>query len=194
MQRPNRSLLVAAIALCAVAVPGAVLLAVSTGTDNQVEVSKGGSAGDRCVATTQYATGDIGGVAFPDRAVLPDAGGAVVVTGVVRSLDCQPVVGAEVRFWVAAASGDYTEDSYGRVRSGDGGRFRFETFFPGSYPGAKPHVHVSAFIDGVEVRTELHPNSQTREYELDIVPPAGDDAGGSGTETPPGGVGGGMLP
>lgn len=150
-----------------------------------------------CTPTTVIYSGDATAANFPARAALPGAGDAVVVTGSVRDLHCAAVGGATIRYWAAGTDGAYGPDSYGSVRSNSDGSYQFATFYPGSYPGAQPHVHISVHIDGVEVRTELHPIVGTTNYTLDLIPPhnsAASDTPPDSSGTPAAGSTGGILP
>ena len=41
----------------------------------------------------------------------------------------------------------------GIQRTGASGRVRFESIFPGWYPGRTPHIHMKVFVSGDEVHT-----------------------------------------
>lgn len=113
--------------------------------------------------------------AHPLLADLPDfpgANGRVSVRGMVRSATCTPRAGVLVKFWAAREGGEYTEASYGSVYSDEEGRYAFSVPMPLAYPGASapPHVHITAEVDGVRVATEVFPDREHREFDLEIVP------------------------
>jgi protocatechuate 3,4-dioxygenase beta subunit len=82
----------------------------------------------------------------------PDMRGRrVVLTGVVRDVDCGPVPRALLDFWQADAGGRY--DTVGHRLRGHQftdaeGHYRLETVLPGMYPGRTRHIHVRAQASG----------------------------------------------
>lgn len=185
-----------AIAAVLAAVCCAVTAAVLRDRDmNTSTLSSGvGPTGTVCASTAVFSTGDDSGVRFPLRDALPGSNGAVRVSGVVTDHVCTPQAGVLVRFWAAQPSGSYTPDSYGAVRTAADGTYQFETPFPGTYPGADPHVHVSVRIGGADVRTEVHPVEGTQQYVLDITPPAAQAPTTDITSAVVDGSGGSQLP
>ena len=70
-------------------------------------------------------------------------GRGLAVTGVVRSAaGCAPLAGATLEWWSADAAGDYGAAHRATQRADAEGRYRYETTFPGRYPGRPPHLHV----------------------------------------------------
>jgi protocatechuate 3,4-dioxygenase beta subunit len=95
-------------------------------------------AQSRCVPTPN----DGGG---PDRGAPPlraKIGTGHVLTGVVLSPSCAPVVGAQVSFWQSNAKGVYTEAGRGAAVTSRSGRFRFEGPRPRGYDGRPGHIHI----------------------------------------------------
>ena len=84
----------------------------------------------------------------PERASLLEPemrGRRLVVTGVVRGRDCQPVPRALLDFWQADAGGRYDNAGFrlrGHQLTDAEGRYRLETVLPGVYPGRTRHIHV----------------------------------------------------
>ena len=79
---------------------------------------------------------------------------------VVNATTCKPIPNAAVEIWHADANGAYSGVQgnsgtwlRGIQRSGASGRVRFETIFPGWYPGRTPHIHMKVFVSGDEVHT-----------------------------------------
>ena len=79
---------------------------------------------------------------------------------VVNARTCRALRNAAVELWHADASGAYSGVSgnsgnwlRGIQRTNPEGRVRFETIFPGWYPGRTPHIHVKVFVSGREVHT-----------------------------------------
>src|SRR4051794_32709798 len=79
---------------------------------------------------------------------------------VVDASTCRRLEAAALEIWHADAAGEYSGVA------GDSGNYlrgiqrtnanrvaRFETIFPGWYPGRTPHVHMKVFVSGHEVHT-----------------------------------------
>jgi protocatechuate 3,4-dioxygenase beta subunit len=72
-----------------------------------------------------------------------------VLTGTVRSaLGCGPLRGAQVQFWQANRSGQYTRALSATVLTDRAGRFRYASPFPASYEGREPHIHIRVIARG----------------------------------------------
>ena len=94
----------------------------------------------------------------PRRASLLDNGArpTLVLTGVVYSADCKPVVNALLDFWHCDAEGEYDNRGFrfrGHQFTDAQGRYRLETIVPGEYPGRTRHIHVKAQARGGRVLT-----------------------------------------
>ena len=79
---------------------------------------------------------------------------------VVDAATCRPIRNATVDIWHCDAGGVYSGVSgnggnflRGIQRSDSAGNVRFETIFPGWYPGRTPHIHVKVYVSGNEVHT-----------------------------------------
>ena len=85
----------------------------------------------------------------PERASLLEPGMPgmkIVVTGVVRLANCQPVPRALIDVWHADDRGAYDNAGFrlrGHQYTDDQGRYRLETIVPGNYPGRTRHFHVN---------------------------------------------------
>jgi protocatechuate 3,4-dioxygenase beta subunit len=83
--------------------------------------------------------------------------------GVVDSTSCRPIAGAAVDIWHADAGGHYSgfnEDASasrtflrGIQRTDATGIARFDTIYPGWYPGRAVHIHVKVHLSGNVVHT-----------------------------------------
>jgi protocatechuate 3,4-dioxygenase beta subunit len=102
-------------------------------------------------ATAGAATGRTGCAATPNDGGGPDRGTPPmrakigtghVLTGVVLSTTCAPVVGARVSFWQSDAKGVYSPAGRGAVVTSQSGRFRFEGPRPRGYGGRPGHIHI----------------------------------------------------
>lgn len=74
-----------------------------------------------------------------------------MLTGVVLSVDCRPVSGAQVHLWQSNRLGVYTRAGSATVITDRAGRFRFEGPHPVSYEGRPPHIHLRIVARGHEV-------------------------------------------
>ncbi len=84
----------------------------------------------------------------PDAPARSRTGQGLLVFGTVRSQDCHPIPGARLEWWSANAEGEY-DDAHRAAEWADAtGRYRYETSFPGRYPGRPPHVHVRVTARG----------------------------------------------
>ena len=93
----------------------------------------------RCAPTLTDGAGPFGRGAPPRRASI---GKGHVLTGLVLSVDCQPLAGARVHLWQANKLGVYTRAGSATVVTDRTGRFRFEGPRPVSYEGRPPHIHL----------------------------------------------------
>ena len=73
------------------------------------------------------------------------------MTGVVLSVDCRPVSGAQVHLWQSNRRGEYTRAGSATVITDRAGRFRFEGPSPVSYTGLPPHIHLRIVARNHEV-------------------------------------------
>ena len=104
----------------------------------------------------------------PARAV---TGRGLVVTGVVRSAaGCAPLAGAVLEWWSANARGAYDAALRATQRADGAGRYRYETTFPGLYPGRPPHLHLRVSAPGHRVLvTQLYPKPGQTSLEAELV-------------------------
>jgi protocatechuate 3,4-dioxygenase beta subunit len=74
---------------------------------------------------------------------------------------CAPIEGADVELWHCDAAGVYSgvggvpDASFlrGHQPTDRRGKVRFQTIYPGWYPGRTPHIHVSVRVDGAVAHT-----------------------------------------
>ncbi|MGH8630723.1 MAG: intradiol ring-cleavage dioxygenase [Burkholderiales bacterium] len=84
------------------------------------------------------------------------SGRKLVLTGFVLSKDCRPLAGAVLDFWHCDTNGAYDNRGFrlrGHQFTGDSGRYRLETIFPGEYPGRARHIHVKVQAKGGPILT-----------------------------------------
>jgi protocatechuate 3,4-dioxygenase beta subunit len=83
-------------------------------------------------------------------------GTRILVSGMVLSTHCKPVVGALLDFWQCDNQGEYDNSGYrlrGHQFTDSAGSYRLETIVPGVYPGRTRHVHVKVQAPGRPVLT-----------------------------------------
>jgi protocatechuate 3,4-dioxygenase beta subunit len=108
----------------------------------------------------------------PQRTSLLEAGirgTKIVVSGVVLSTRCKPVVGALMDFWQCDDEGEYDNGGYrlrGHQLTDSSGRYVLETIVPGLYPGRTRHIHVKVQAPGRPVlTTQLYFPDEPRNLE-----------------------------
>ncbi len=104
----------------------------------------------------------------PERSSI---GRGLVVTGVVRAAtSCAPIPRARIEWWQANSQGQY-DDAHRASQTADAeGRYRFETGFPGVYPGRPPHLHVKVTAPGHRpLTTQLYPTPGQTDLPFDFV-------------------------
>jgi protocatechuate 3,4-dioxygenase beta subunit len=104
----------------------------------------------------------------PERA---KTGLGLIVAGRVRSsAGCVPLPGAKIEWWSANPRGDYDE-AHRATQVADGqGAYRYETDFPGRYPGRPPHLHLRVSAAGHRTLvTQIYPRGGQSAIETDLV-------------------------
>ena len=95
-----------------------------------------------------------------------------MLTGVVRSgIDCSVLQGARVEFWLRRPDGQYDDAHRGTVITDAGGRYRFESNFPGGDGGGfQPHIHLRVAVPGYRTLTTVYlPRAGAAAGTFDIV-------------------------
>ena len=122
----------------------------------------------RCTPTRPDMLGPFYTPNAPERG---QTGRGVVVSGHVRSAgDCASLPGARIEWWSANTRGDY-DDEHRATQVADGsGRYRYETDFPGRYPGRPPHLHLRITAAGHQpLVTQIYPRPGQTAIETDFV-------------------------
>ena len=88
-------------------------------------------------------------------------GEPLLLQGYVVDIRCRPLSGAWLDLWHADASGAYDNQGFrlrGHQYADAGGRYRFETIVPGSYPGRTRHFHLKLRAPGTRrtLTTQLY--------------------------------------
>ena len=112
----------------------------------------------------------------PRRANLVEAGSTseqMVLSGVVRSADCNPLANVSLDFWHADDKGNYDSSGYryrGIVTTDALGRYRLETNLPPPYSGRPRHIHVKVQrIGGRPLTTQLYFPGEARDAPRALV-------------------------
>ncbi len=87
-------------------------------------------------------------------------GHPITLEAVVRDRACQVVPSALIELWHAGPTGQYDNRGYrfrGHQITDAMGRFRFQTFVPGLYPGRTRHFHIKVLLtSGKSLTTQLY--------------------------------------
>lgn len=128
-----------------------------------------------CAPTRPDALGPFYAPGAPERST---TGRGLVVGGIVRSVKgCLPLPAARIEWWSANARGEYDAEHRASQRPDASGRYRYETTFPGRYPGRPPHLHVRVTAPGHKpLVTQLYPAPGQSQMEADLVLLAEDTA------------------
>ena len=85
------------------------------------------------------------------------AGMPISISGRVIDINCNPVSGAKLDFWLADIDGEYDNVGFrlrGHTFSDENGDYKIESIEPTEYTGRPPHIHVKVFApDGNELLT-----------------------------------------
>jgi hypothetical protein len=110
----------------------------------------------------------------PNAPVRSSVGKGHILTGVVKSsLDCSPIAGARIEFWLANTKGRYDDDHRATVFSDESGKYRFESNFPPGYSGRPSHIHMRVSARGYRTLVTQHYPVKGREegaFNLVIIP------------------------
>ena len=94
-----------------------------------------------------------------------------VLSGAVRSsVDCSPIAGAQIEFWLAGTDGKYDDDHRATMYSDKNGAYQFESNFPPPYSGRPSHIHIKITAKGFRTLvTQYYPVKGSTEGEFDLV-------------------------
>lgn len=121
-----------------------------------------------CKPTPRETPGPFYKANAPER---ESTGQGFVVSGTVRStVECRPLGGARIEWWAANTQGDYDDAHRATQRTDADGRYRYETDFPGLYPGRPVHLHVRITAVGHRALiTQLYPKKNDKVFTVDLV-------------------------
>lgn len=121
-----------------------------------------------CAPTKPDALGPFYVPGAPER---ERTGRGLVVSGTVRSTaGCRALQGARIEWWSAGQSGDYDDAHRAAQRTDAEGRYRYETDFPGKYPGRPPHLHLRVTAPGHRTLiTQIYPTPGQATIDTDLV-------------------------
>ena len=94
-----------------------------------------------------------------------------VLSGAVRSsVDCSPIAGAQIEFWLAGTDGKYDDDHRATMYSDKNGAYQFESNFPPPYSGRPSHIHIKIAARGYRTLvTQYYPAEGQTKGEFDLV-------------------------
>ena len=126
------------------------------------------SDGGQCQPTAPDALGPFYVAGAPER---NQVGEGYVLRGVVRSaVDCAPIAGARIEFWLAGPDGVYGDDYRATWFADADGAYRFESHVPPSYEGRPPHIHLLVSAPGyAELVTQHYPAGGAAAGLMDLV-------------------------
>jgi protocatechuate 3,4-dioxygenase beta subunit len=106
----------------------------------------------------------------PNAPVRSSVGTGFVLTGVVRSgIDCAPVPGARVEFWLRGPDGRYDDAHRGTVVADASGRYRLQSNFPGG-TDFQPHIHLRVAVPGFRPLVAVYlPRAGSGAGALDLI-------------------------
>jgi catechol 1,2-dioxygenase len=107
----------------------------------------------------------------PGAPIRTSTGTGLVVRGrLLGAPDCRPLPGGRIEWWQTDRRGRYDDVHRGSQNVAPDGAYRFETDFPGVYPGRPPHIHFKAEAPGYRnLTTQLYLRSGETEVGFDIV-------------------------
>jgi len=145
-----------------VVIPGILVLVLASPITNESAVQPG------CKPTRPDAEGPFYKPNAPERT---KTGRGLVVTGAVRSASgCGALAGAQIEWWSANPRGEYDDEHRATQRADSEGRYRYETDFPGRYPGRPPHLHVRLSAPAHRTLvTQLYPKSGATMIQFDFI-------------------------
>jgi len=127
-----------------------------------------GAGGRACRPTPSDSEGPF---YIPGAPLTTETGSGLTVSGqVLGAPDCRPVPGARVEWWQTNRGGRYDDGHRGSQVSDSDGNYRFDTDFPGLYPGRPAHIHFKVSAPGFRpLTTQLYLRGGEREVSFPIV-------------------------
>ena len=96
--------------------------------------------------------------------------GLIVAGRVLSAPACVPLPGARLEWWSANGRGDYDDEHRATQVTDSAGRYRYETDFPGKYPGRPLHLHLRVSAPGYRTLvTQVYPNPGDTTLDVDVV-------------------------
>jgi protocatechuate 3,4-dioxygenase beta subunit len=110
----------------------------------------------------------------PDAPMRAKVGEGYILEGqVLSAIDCRPLPGAALEFWLAGPQGAYDDDHRATVIAGPRGNYRFESNFPPPYGARLPHIHLRVTAPGHRELITQHypqPDKESGLFELVLSP------------------------
>ncbi|MBP48091.1 MAG: hypothetical protein CMH53_09165 [Myxococcales bacterium] len=139
------------------------------GGDASLDTHAGADTNKTCVETADNIEGPYYAEGIPVRSDLDlygDVGDALLLSGVVRDIQCNVIENAVVHIWHADPGAVYHNTTaelryYGQVATDASGAFKFKTLMPGRYLNGSQyrpaHVHCKVFVKGqLKLTTQIY--------------------------------------
>ncbi len=129
-------------------------------------------AGEKAAPACRPTPADVEGPFYvPGAPVRTSTGSGLVIRGrLLGTPGCRPLAEGRIEWWQTDGRGRYDDFHRGSQNTGPDGSYRFETDFPGVYPGRPPHIHFKANAPGYRsLTTQLYLRGGEAEVEFDIV-------------------------
>jgi len=107
----------------------------------------------------------------PNAPARSTVGTGYALKGVVRSsVDCSPLPGAVLEFWLAGPEGVYDDAHRATITADQSGAYQFESNVPVPYYGRPPHIHLRVSAKGFKTLvTQHYPEKDAKGAIFDIV-------------------------
>jgi catechol 1,2-dioxygenase len=129
------------------------------------------TASFQCQPTPEDEMGPFYRPGAPLRSVI---GTGYLLTGTVKSaVDCAPIAGPLIEFWLAAPNGRYEESHRAAIITGEAGSYRLETDAPPEYFSRPSHIHIRVSAKGFQTLVTQHylePGDSSARFDLVLVP------------------------
>jgi protocatechuate 3,4-dioxygenase beta subunit len=131
----------------------------------------GVSAGSGSLSCTPTEPDMLGPFYKPDAPKRSSVGSGYVLKGIVRSsVDCSPIAGEVIEFWLAGPNGKYDDAHRATIIADASGSYRFESNVPTPYTGRPPHIHLRVSAAGFKTLVAQHyPEEGKTEAVFDVV-------------------------
>lgn len=107
----------------------------------------------------------------PNAPARSAVGKGYVLKGVVRSvIECRPLPGAIIEFWLVNEQGDYDDTHRATVIADQRGKYSFESNRPTDYGTRLPHIHIKVSAkDHETLITQHYPEEKKTTANFDLI-------------------------